>query len=294
MAAFGFAANGTNIVTAGLSTWMIKSKKAGEVGYVSLGTASNMAEGSVTMESLTVKTTRGHEKPYATKIDAAAKILGTSKACLQKLNLISDYGVSSSIIAINGEKFAADMGFGWRFVCQGGYEANRYLEVSADLTVQSSYMPLILVGVTETAADPADYLYGFAPGTIYPAGFQALETRNAGETAWETMGKFQNPAFTATLVTTKESQGRSVGYAVACEISGDLMQTADNIDLMDNLEAGTPDFKATLSEGTYITFADNIGVHWTYSNASDMGDIAKIHVVGSCLLTPAEFVACIS
>jgi hypothetical protein len=297
MAAFGFTTDYTNVLTAGISDWKIFSGKAGEVGFVSL---LPLAEGTVVLKTNSTADTRKRTRPFGAGVEARAKILGTEKTtCLQKLHLLTGYMNTHRIAMTNGKYFRGEMGTFWKFVCDGGYEANRFVEIGADLGMLLSHASLTDIDDTLTAgmaaaSDAADYLYGFAPGTIYPAGFSNLETRNAGETNWETVGAFRNPSLTAELGVTKDSKMRSIGYMVTVNIGFDMMQADEELALLDSFAAGEPDFRATLADGTIFTFADNVGLSFEHHNDKDMDDIAYTKVSATGAMTPAQFVAVIS
>lgn len=298
MAAFGFSADYNNVLTAGVSEWLIKSGKSGDVGYVSI---LPIAEATAVVKTHSTADTRKRQKPFGAGIELRAKILGTSKTtCLQKLHLLCGYMNYHSVGFINAKGVSGQMGTFWRFVCDGNYDANRFIEIGADLgflLADASLTDLDAVlngGGSEVAADAADVLYGFAPGTVYPAGFSNLETRNAGEVSWETVGAFRNVSLTAELGVTKDSKLRSIGYCVNFNVAFDMMQTDEELALLDSFAAGEPDLKVTLSDGTIFTFANNIGIAFEYHNDKDMDDIAYTRVTASGSVSPATFVTLIS
>ena len=295
MAAFGFATDYTHILPAGISSWLIKSGKSGEAGAVEL---APIADGTVKIGTYVATDSRKRAHPFGFGLEARAKILGTAKAsCLQKLNLLTGYLNTHQIVAISGESYTGSMGTYWKFVCDGSIDVNRYLEFGCDLGIINGTSTLdgILSGPSLDPSPSTDYLYGFTPGTIYPASFSALTVRNAGETAWEVIGAWRNPSLTAELKVVKDNNGRSIGYAVDVQLSFEMMQTySAEANLLDSLAANQTDFLATLQDGTIFTFVGNMGMSFTYDNASDMDDIAFIKVTGTCTLTPTEFVACIS
>lgn len=294
MAAFGFTTDYTNILPAGISSWLIKSGKAGETGAIEL---APLADGTVKIGTLSAMDSRKKAHPFGFGLEARAKILGTAKTtCLQKLNLLTGYLNTHQIVTISGESYTAPLGTYWKFVCDGNVDVNRYLEVGCDAGFinATSILDTVLGTAALAASNSADYLYGFSPGTIYPASFQTLEVRNAGETAWEVIGAWRNPSLTAELKVVKDNDGRSLGYAVDVQLSFEMMQTQEEALLLDTLAAAQTDFKAELQDDTLFTFADNMGLNFSFDNASDMDDIVFIKVNGMCTLTPAEFVACIS
>lgn len=297
MAAFGFSTDYTNILQAGITDWKIQSGKSGEVGFVSI---LPLAEGTVVLKSNATPDSKKRMKPFGAGLEARARILGTEKTtCLQKLHLLTGYMNTHRIEMNNGKYFRGAMGTFWRFVCDGSYDANRYIEIGADLGMLLSHASLVdidetLTGGLAAASDAADYLYGFAPGTIYPAGFSNLETRNAGETNWETVGAFRNVSLTAELGVTKDSKLRSIGYIVNVNVGFDMMQTDEELALLDTFAAGEPDFRVTLSDGTIFTFADNVGLSFEHHNDRDLDDIAYTRVSAMGSMTPAAFVAVIS
>jgi hypothetical protein len=294
MAAFGFTTDYTHILPAGISSWLIKSGKSGETGAVEL---APIADATVKIATLSANDSRKRAHPFAFGLEARCKVLGTAKtSCLQKLNLLTGYMNTHQITAINGKSYTDEMGTYWKFVCDGNIDVNRYIEIGADVGLinGTSILDTILGESTLPASASSDYLYGLSPGTIYPASFSALTVRNAAETAWEVIGTWRNPSLTAELKVVKDGNLRSIGYAVDVQLSFEMMQTDDEIELLDTLAAAQTDFKATLQDGTIFTFADNMGLNFSFDNASDIDDIAFIKVTGMCTLTPAEFVACIS
>jgi hypothetical protein len=290
MAAFGFTTDRTNLLPAGITSWVVQ--RLGDTGGIEL---APIADATVAVKTLSARDSLQRQFPFAFGFEARCKVLGTAKTTfLQKLALLPGHVNTHQITGINGKIYTAVCGAYFKFVCDGSIDANRYVEIGADLGLLGSSLDTLLSTGAVAAAGSADALYGMAPGTIYPAGFSAISTRNAGETAWETLGAFRNPSLTAELKVVKDQNLSSFGYAVNVNIGFDLMQTDEEILLLDSFAAGKPDLKVTLMDGTILTFADNTGVDFTLSDSSDMDDIVFIHVTATGTLTVAAFNSCIS
>ena len=300
MGAFGFTSTVANIKVAGLSSWSVRRAPlvSPDVGYYSLG---NLADGKVTTNLLTKKDTKGYPIPYGITFEASAKMLSTPKTTvLQLLDHLVDCPLIQKITAVNAVTFTGPWGFKWRFDSSADYDGFRYIEVMANdrfiISGTARDWPDLLTTPATGSADAGDALYAWVGGqNAIPAGMTAFETRNLAESTWETLGEFRNGKIVADCMTTLDNNGRYRTFGVHVTIEADMMQASSTeLALLDDVAVGVADLKATMADGTTFTFADNIGVSWSYHNETDSDGISFIHLVGETYMTPAAFVGIIA
>jgi hypothetical protein len=288
MAAFGFSSTASNIKLGGISSWEVAS--AGDSSEpISLGA---LFDGRATVSALVQKNTKGQSIPFGADINISAKMLSTNKTTvLELLGLL--YGpCKQEVTFINGVVLTIGtedshlLGLGWRFDSSRDYDGSRFIEVMAKgkILLSGSLFDLDdLFGSANllTPAPPSGGLAAWSAAGYAPAGFSAFEIRNAGESNFETLGAFRSGKLICETLDAIDSQGRNVPYGVRFQVEAEMMQSSvTELELLDAVSAGTPDFKATLADGTTFTFADNCGVSWSYSNETDADGISFIRMTG--------------
>jgi hypothetical protein len=297
MAAFGFTSTYANIKLAGIKAWKVLA--AGDTtGNIDLGT---LYDGRATVTALVQKNSKGQSIPYGADITLSAKMLGTHKTTVLEL-LSSVVGPAQHEIEfINGVFLLVNaslthaLGLGWRFDSSQDYDGSRYVEIMAKGKIILSGTDIDLDDLFGSAAvfttNPCEgTLATWSAVGYYPAGFSAFEIRNAGETSWETLCLFRGGKLVCETLDTVDSHGRNLPYGVRFQVEADMLQSSlAELELLDAVSAGTPDFRATLSDGTTFTFADNCGVTWSYSNERDSDGEALIHIVGDGIVPLADW-----
>lgn len=301
MAAFGFSSSRANILVGGIDTWLV-----GAYGDTAVKSLGKLADGRITVNLLTQKNTFGRSVPYGVAYNVTAKMLNTHKtSVLPYLDNLNTEQLYHDIKTIGGKYLYGEFGTSWRFDSSRDYDGYRYIELSANFhTVIADASATDLDNVISsspnlgvTAGSPGDELYAF-DATLeaghLPAGCSNFQIRNAGETSWETLGLFRNARVVAESLTTPDNLGRSVIYGVRFSVEAEMMQADEELNLLDSVATGSPDFKVTMADGAIFTLADNCGVSWEYHNETDSDGIPFIRMVGDGVFTPAAFVALIS
>jgi hypothetical protein len=296
MAAFGFTSTAANIKLGGIKS--IKLVSAGDTsGVVNLGT---IFDGRATVSVLTQKNTKGQSIPFGAEVSISAKMLSTHKTTVLEV-LGSVYGPALfEVEFINGvfllgTTTGQEIGLGWRFDSSRDYDGSRFIEVTMKGKLLTSGTGLDLddlfgAATAITADVPAGNLTAWSAVGYAPAGFSAFEIRNAGETNWETLGSFRSGKLICETLDAIDSRGRNVPYGVRFQVEAEMMQSSvTELELLDAVSAGTPDFKATLADGTTFTFADNCGVSWSYSNETDADGISFIRMTGDGVVQLTEW-----
>jgi hypothetical protein len=297
-APYGLSRSLANVLAGAIESWKIMA--SGDAAYYSLG---ELFDGTIEATSLGQKTGLQQERGYAFKIEAKAKLLGTSKTgLLQLLSVLSTAVLTHKIKQFNGQYVLGEMGFGWKFDASKDYEGNRFLEVLADRIVIAQSATLmdwddIMNGNPPADGAPVggDVLNALAPGAAMPSGCSAFELRNTGEVNWETLGEFRNANITLAMTVRKDNQQmtRSAG-AVSIVVEAEMMQTGSERAKLDSILLGSPDFRVTLADGTILTFADQLGCGLRYSLPSSAEDSAFTRISGGGAVKLSDLATIIS
>jgi hypothetical protein len=297
-APYGLSRSLANVLAGAIESWKIMA--SGDAAYYSLG---ELFDGTVEATSLGQKTGLQQERGYAFRVEAKAKLLGTSKAgLLQLLSVLSTAILTHKIKQFNGQYVLGEMGFGWKFDASKDYEGNRFLEVLADRIVIAQSTTITDWDDIMNGAAPADgvsaggdILNALAPGSGLPSGCSAFEIRNTGEVNWETLGEFRNANIALAMTVRKDSQGmtRCAG-AVSVVVEADMMQTSSERAKLDSILTGAPDFRVTLADGTILTFADQLGCGLRYSLPSSAEDSAFTRISGGGAVKLSDLATIIS
>jgi hypothetical protein len=297
MAAFGFSSTQASIYIGGMKSWKVIS--AGDAtGTIDLG---KLFDGNLAVSALTRKDSYGRSLPYAADVVASAKLMSTHKTSVLEL-LGSLYGPCLQEIAlINGLFLTANaaathtLGLGWKFDSSQDYDGMRYIEVSAkgkilldgtDFDVADLFASATSIG----SSIPAAGMAAWSAVGYYPSGMTAFEIRNAGESNWETLGLFRGGKLVAETIDLTDNHGRNIPYAIRVSVEAEMLQTSlAEIERMDDVSAGSPDFKVTLADGATFIMADNCGVSWAYSNATDSDGVATIRITGDGVVLLADW-----
>ena len=283
MSAFGFSPTGNDILVDGIASWKVKwSGATPDDAYYDLGSTY---DGVAALSTISRETSRKAPRPHAGKFQASAKFMDLcdTEAKVELLSsMMGNNLLAQSIATVSGKNFAGTMGSKWRFVIDGGYDANRYVELFADLNLLSSGFDTLMGSAPATGTpDSGDVLYGFDSLTTnnpMTSGVTALETRNAGETSWEAFPTWRNVKFTAETMGGQDYAGRTRGHSISVDIEADVIESATARLLLDTMAGGTPDVRVTTADGLIITIADLIGFDFNYSVGSNMDDFSFIKV----------------
>jgi len=304
MATIGMTEVSSGVLAAGLNSWYVKYGGAGYTGetaddaYYSLGT---LYDGRVVIRSLAQGGPRQYMKPYANEIEVSAKMLGTPNAtCLELLDHLADNGLKHKVTGINAKTFTGNWGAcKWRFDSSANYDGNRFIEVSAKqryvLSHASEFDHEDLIDTPDATGTPdaGDVLYTFAPGsTIAPAGVTSVTFDPAGDT--ETIGLFRDARLVCETVGVEDNKGRYVNHAIKVDFSVTMLQTADELQLIDNSISSTDSWVITLADGTIFTLSSKSGIEWEYHLEGDVDTQANIIVKGGGLITLAEWPGIVS
>jgi hypothetical protein len=300
MGALAIANDTTKIMTGAISTWGIRSGGGTTPdGVVYFG---EMSDAKIEVTSLGRPATRQNEWPHGHRFTATAKVLGTAKAaCLAKLNLLNNYVNTHVITLANGQTIGGtNLGTTWKFVCDGGYDADRYLEITADLSFPHSGQAVDFDSIwdpaAQTAATAGDPLYGFAPGASLNAGIYTIGLASAAMTN-ATLTHFRNTSLVVDPLVVKDSGGRSIQFGCKMIFGFDWMQTGEvgDIDLFNTIIGQNDiDLILTFAADDAIITAPGMGLKYTYNAGGNFDEIAFQRVELSRCYTPAEFVALIS
>jgi len=293
MAAFGFTSTGLDMLAGGFSTWKVKA--TGDGGFYSLG---EIAEGKFTPKTLQIVDSKGQSRVYGVDVAITAQLLCSDKVgVLEQIPYLLETILTHKILFTNGVTATGDWGLGLKFDSTKDYDGIRFIEITAGkrILLTSDWTALLATPAADGSPASSDILHALSATTFCAAGATAFETRNIGETSWETMGEFRNTKLTIQSKTTLDGHGRPRCYGLQITASCDMLQAAAaEMGLLDDLAGGRPDCRVTLADGTIFTFNNNVGVKWEIHNDKGIEDLAYTTVTYDGFVTLPTFAGLIS
>lgn len=291
MAAVGFALDYSHIKRDGIATWQFKH--GGDTGHYSFG---KLRDGKLSLVPLIETDSYQRQKQHGIKIDASAKVMNTHKS--KVIELIGSLGTLSTnqiITAGNGATYNADLGLRWRFVCEGGMEKQRYLEIFADGMIwidHASYPDLATLLTTPSAGTAAtgDVFYTWSADD--PTGYVGASAKLVyisldGTT--ETVGSIRNFRLIVEGQATPDDYGISTVHTVNIQTEFEMRQTSAELAFMESSDhADNVDYAITLADGAVLALS-SFGFQFEHGLLTDTKDIAFIKVTGGASIAPATF-----
>lgn len=299
MATIGYTYDPTHVVSATIKTW--KAKNAAEATY-SLG---ELAETDLTIHTLTTDNSRLVNRQNGLfEATAKARLLNTDKTTMLYLfGVIPKLYMAHVLTDFAGTTYVLNFGFNkFDFVSDADMNAIRYIDLEAQVNgviTDSGSLGSTLIdswstvyGAAPSAGTPnaldALYLLNSLPNQYRGAGFIKVETRQNGDSTWETMGPVQNGKIHVSGVMSKDDRqrGRAMHFDVNMEF--DLQQTTSEMAFIPNSYRN--DWRITLPDGAKLTFDDNtdteIGPDQSVQVKGDMKNARLIHFVGKGTIDP--------
>ena len=291
MATIGFATDLSNIKRDGIATW--KFKHGTDIGHYSFG---KLRDGKISILPLIETDSYQRQNQHGIRIEASAKAMNTHKSKIIELaGALGTLGTHQIITAQNGVTYTGDLGLRWRFVCEGGMEKQRYIEIFADgyLWVDhASYADLTTLLATPSAgtANATDVFYTWDPTD--PAGYigaaaKEIKLNLAGEA--EDVGSIRKFRLIIEGQANVDDYGISVVDTVNIQTDFEMRQTTDELAFMEVAVKNVYGYTITLADGAILALPSQLGFQFEHSLLTDTKDIAFIKVTGGGSITPSAF-----
>jgi hypothetical protein len=287
----------SNIKVAGISEWAIKDTARPDTGY---GIIPFLSEGKVEIKTLETANTKGQPIPYGYELMATAKFpaVKTQANFMDLFGDLSSKLIDHRITLVNGQVISSKpgtstpspTGFGvkWKFTSDKDMDGNQFVEITASrrLTVAEYTQILTSVNADLTAAVAADTFYAFgslARTDVVPAGISKVELGAASAgTYLDDIDNIRNGKFTAELLTTKDSRGQDIGFAIQLNFEIEGLETAQaELLKWDDIAIRANECRITFISGAILTMADHVGISYAISTDKDTDDVAVIKIKGS-------------
>jgi hypothetical protein len=139
---------------------------------------------------------------------------------------------------------------------------------------------------TPASSDILYTLNAVTKSETIPAGFSSFSVCNTYNGTFLNIGEILNGKLTMELLTTMDSLGCEVGYAIKIDVSVEAMQaSATEAALLENLSGETIFYKITLLDGTVFTLAasagEQLGIDWEFNSEKDSDGITFLRYTGT-------------
>lgn len=293
----------TSIKTAGFDT--IHLKWVGDDAYYQVPL---IRDGEITFETQQTMDTRQRQYPHSILCRVTFKTFAVDVTNLiKKLDDISLAPILFKILALNSVTYSSGnisattgyFGLTWRYVCEGDFNAEQYVEFTFQRRLTFAQYQLMLNSApADGTPNVADNLYALytnlTVADIKPASVTKIEWRNSTDApSWtHAATTIRNGSITGELSPTAEDTlGRPVGTAVAVNVSVELLQTTSTeLSELDTYAAQENDYKLTLGDGTVVDLTNTLGITWTYRNGGNADGISTIVLTGRGVTTLSSFV----
>ena len=289
-----------NVLMGGIADWKIKLVADGLYR-----TLSSLRTGKIDIKPLETKDSQGRAIQYGYDLTGSGQFLavGTAAHFADLLSTIGTSACSHKIQLINGQYVnsggtsmdPATFGVKWKLVSDKDMDDSMYCELTATRRLTAAEYLLVLASSTSNPADGSnstDILATLLPvrADIVPAGIVKIEL-GASAGLGDVVTSLRNGKFTAELLTTKDSRGQDIGYAVKIDFSCEGLETA-NAELVswEAIAARTNFSKLTFAGGsTFTTATAALGITTGVSVDKDSDEVAVLNITGSGIILPSAF-----
>ena len=289
-----------NVLISGIADWKIKLVADGLYR-----TLSNLRTGKVEVKPLETKDSQGRAIQFGYDLAASgqflavgtaahfADLLGTigTAACSHKISLINGQYVNSGATSMSPTTF----GVKWKMISDKDMDDSLYCEFSASRRLTVAEYLLLLASSSSNPADGsnnADALATLLPvhADIVPAGIVQVELGATGGSLTDVVSSVRNGKFSAELLTTKDSRGQDIGYAVKVDYSVEGLETTSaELIVWEAICARENQCKLTFAGGSTFTNTATFGITLGVSIDKDSDDVSFLKITGSGIILPAAF-----
>jgi hypothetical protein len=201
-----------------------------------------------------------------------------------RITLINGQIISSK----PGVSTPSPTGFGtkWKVVSDKDMDGDMFVEISISrrLTV-AEYTQILTTANAPTFGTSATFtnLLSLTRADIVPAGISKIElgVASAG-TYLDDIDNLRMGKLTAELLTTKDSHGQEIGYAVKFDFEAESMETIEaELLKWDDIAIRANECRITFANGMVASFPTQLGITTSLQVIKDSDDIAFLKVAGS-------------
>jgi len=266
---------------------------------------SNLYDGKIEVKTMSQDDSFAQPLAFGAEINATAKMFNTDKTnVLKTLDQLSTRTINhvintrgSGSIQTNGLAIPTG-GTKWKFVCDADSNKVRYIELNLTRKIDATEITALLTTAAPSygTAVSTDALYTFnslARTGIIPAGFRSFEICATYNGTFQDIGNIKNGKLIIELLTSTDSLGREVGYAMKIDVEVEGMQaSATELAQLQALATQATYFKITLLDGTVVTLGNvtnqQLGINWAFTTDKDSTGEAYIKFVGSGIVQSTE------
>jgi hypothetical protein len=291
-----------NVLVSGIASWGISDTTASDTGYSLIPYLRN---GKITITSLQTNNSYGQPVPYAYELAGSAEFpaMRTAANFLDLLNKLATDQIEHKITLINGQIISSKpgtstpspTGFGvkWRIVSDKDMDGDMFVEISISrrLTV-AEYTQILTTANAPATGTSATFtnILSLTRADIVPAGIASVElgAASAGTYA-DDITNLQNGKFVAELLTTKDSRGQDMGFAIKVDFSVDSMETIEaELLKWPAITSRANECRITLINGLIYSFPAQLGITTQVVVDKDMDGINTLKISGSGIIKIAD------
>jgi hypothetical protein len=281
-----------DVVQAGLSALYAKVAGDSSTAYYSLG---DFYEGKFSANMLARKNKKGIANGHSMELVTTARLMYTKKTVMMSvLPVLHKRDLDIIVRTDNGIDISSELltvpyfGFGWKFVCEGDMDKDRYIEIMSDRLITGAEWTTVRGTMPSLGvADPQDELYAIRAMTaaeVIAAGLSKVEFRLASAGSWtDELGSIRNAKVEVEGLTTKQQHGRTIGQKnIRVKVSVEALQSSATELALLAASSSTfinalYDFKITFAgDGMIMTLDNMAGAVFSYANDKDADDVSII------------------
>jgi len=284
-----------NVLVAGVASWGISDTTASDTGY---SLVPYLREGKVTIQSLSTPNSYGQPMVYGYELSGSVKFpaIRTAANFIDLLEKLSTDQIEHKITLINGQIISSNpgtstmspSGFGtsWTLTSDKDMDGDMFVEMTISRRLTIAEYTKILTTANAPATGTSTTFTNITTLTradIVPAGIATVElgAASAGTYA-DDISNIRNGKFTAKLLTTKDSHGQDMGYAIQIDFDIECMETLEaELLKWDDIVTRANECRITFINGLVVSLPAQLGITTTVTVDKDMDDIAVLKVMGS-------------
>lgn len=296
-----YADTRANIKGSGFDT--IKFKIVGDDAYYNIPL---IRDGEISFETQQTNDTRLRDYPHSILCRVTFKTFAVDDYLIGLLSTMAAQGLHIKITAINTQTYSSQnidattgvFGCTWRFVCEGDFAGEQYIEftLTRALTL-AQYQLMLNAAPADGTPNAADDLYGLegnlTVADIRPAAITKVEWKETSAGAYtHAATTIRNGRFVAEPASQyADTLQRGFMSSVRVEVSADMLQSSSTeLGELDGYAAQENDYKILLADNTSVEFNNMLGIRWRYVNNGNADGIASWTLTGSGVMTVAAFV----
>jgi len=293
----------SNIKLAAINQWGVSDTTQSDTGYSAIPYLKN-AKASI--KTLATNNSLGQPMPYAYELSGSAQFpaVRTTANMIKLLDALGTDQIEHRIAFVDGRIISSKpgtstpspTGFGtkWKLVSDTDMSSEMYVELSIARKLTIAEYTQILTSANAPAFGTSATFTNMTSLTradIVPAGLKTvgLGAASAGTYA-DVMSNIRSTKFSAELLTTMDSHGQYVGFAIKIDFDVEGMETSE-VELLkwDDIADRANECQLTWSNGLVCSMPTQLGITTEVVVDKDSDDISVIKVSGSGIILPSAW-----